>query len=102
MIDNDYECHITIKSTAAKRLLPIAKGMKWKVSKIKGDPILGNRKIFLYATKHDISLIALRVDMTAFCSRLGYENIVRRKIEKTMLDERFNNESKRESLTSVR
>lgn len=91
----DYECHITISTRKIKSIKIMAKIHGWKLSKIKGDPVLGNRKIFYYATKHGDQYPKLNLDMLIFTARLrslGLErgkNIIRRKIEKTMSDERF-------------
>lgn len=91
----DYECHITIRTRKIKSITTIARIHGWKLSKIKGDPVLGNRKIFYYATKHGDKYPKLRFDMlifTAHLRNLGLDrgkNIVRRKIERTMSDERF-------------
>lgn len=91
----DYECHITISTRKIKSIKTIAKIHGWKLSKIKGDPVLGNRKTFYYATKHEDQYSKLRRDMLLFTihlSMLGLnrgKNIVRRKIERTIFDERF-------------
>lgn len=95
MSNLDYECHITISTRKIKSITTIARIHGWKLSKIKGDPVLGSRKILYYATKHGDEYPKLRLDMLIFTMhlrRLGLSrgnNIVRRKIEKTMCDERY-------------
>lgn len=89
---SDYECHITFLPKAKKYVQIVAEMHGWKVSQITGDPVLGDKKRFVYATLHMQVQHVLEVRMRTFCRVIDClipNTIVRRKIERTMLDERF-------------
>lgn len=90
-----YEIHITIDSNglSSEKLnrLKSFEGAMWKYSEITGDPVLGAGSKS-YLTAHTSSMpYAEQVMLSMWVNLLndGYK-LMRRKIEKIVLDERFN------------
>lgn len=85
-----YECHITIKAEDYKRAEPIAKGRGFWMSRISDDAVMGKGD-HAYCTKSGNSYVDIHSDcfgLTEELSRAGIETL-RRKIEETVLDQRF-------------
>lgn len=86
-----YEAHITILEDRPRKLIQDAvEQIKWKFSAIDGDPVLGKR-VYCYATKHYPLRIGKDIavqDLLIAARRLGL-NVVRRKIEQVIFDDRF-------------
>lgn len=90
-----YEIHITIDTTkeSVERInkLRLADGAMWKYSEITGDPLLGPGSKS-YLTAHTSSLPYAEEIMYSMWNSLVYDGykLLRRKIEKSIFDERFN------------
>jgi hypothetical protein len=84
-----YEMHITLDPKWAGPAEIVAGELKFKTSKIAGDQVMGD-KTFMYLTGKDVRLGSMRKRMEKACARLeGWQiPVLRRKIEKIILDER--------------
>lgn len=97
----DFESHITLRCPAEKLehlQAVVASIYPWSFSRIADDPILGVG-VFCYATAHfrDIQDALITTQgLSEALRRAGYEP-VRRKIEMTVIDERFINEEWKQS-----
>lgn len=84
-----YECHITLNAEDADKATALLDktDMKWKTSKIDGDPVLG-KKIYFYLTTHavDYSEIHQKMSRTAAVLYAGGLDVVRQKIEAIVFD----------------
>lgn len=86
-----YECHITFMGEIRHEAL--VRALKWKFSKIDGDPTLG-AGIKCYATRQyscrrPQQLIQNTMDAIAVKMRMQGAQVLRQKIEKVVFDQRF-------------
>lgn len=87
-----YECHITMLGDP-EVLKPLVEKTGWKFSCINGDPVLGDG-IKCYATMfHNIrteeQIVLTYLGMTAACLRERGVNVIRRKIERVVYDDKI-------------
>lgn len=86
-----YECHVTMLGNPAD-IRPYVENIKWKFSAIDGDPTLGDG-IKCYATRHfniklDEKEVLSKLFNAADHLRLDGINVIRRKIERVIYDDR--------------
>lgn len=88
-----YEAHITLLGSP-ERIKPAVDLIKWKFSVIDGDPVLG-KGVKCYATKHfnakmdkEEVLMDLRMAADALEYALPEDEVIRRKIELVIFDDR--------------
>jgi len=86
-----YECHITMTGNK-ENIKPLVEAHKWKFSAIDGDPTLGDG-IKCYATRHfntrvgELSVLNRLHEVADILKNYGI-NVIRRKIEKVIYDDR--------------
>lgn len=87
-----YECHITIEAPALPILRVLIEKLKWKYSRIDGDPVMG-AGVKQYATRHYNSKLAvddvilLLHDTADKIASYGF-TVTRRKVEHVIYDDR--------------
>lgn len=87
MIQNYFECHVTLLPDNREKVEPIAKKHKFKTSILVGDEVMGDERL-LYCTSHDRTFESMKARMEALISELP-PPILRKKIEHILLDERY-------------
>lgn len=85
-----YELHITVNIADAEAATHVAETLRWKVSQIHGDPVLG-RKPFFYLTRYADLLSEARDQLDKAVKQLRQEGIfvIREKIELIVHDQRY-------------
>lgn len=84
-----FEAHVTMPWSPEKIAFykRIADEEGWKVSWIDGDPVLGEKRFF-YFTRHETSHMRIFVAMEELVWTLGEGNVLRRKVEKIIFDDK--------------
>lgn len=82
-----FEVHITIPRDKYDTASHIAAQRRWKMSRIEGDPLLGD-KVFAYLTRWDAQLLDAVAEMntTARILRGAEVPVLRQKIEVVVFD----------------